>query len=98
MIIYILLPLLVCQVFKFFRLKKVFLTYLSSGMVVLALTLASKLFIHLNTVPAFEGMVVLEDSFYVSLSANVILALFWTLFFQYIFNRTTGISGAKSKS
>ncbi|MCW3103259.1 MAG: hypothetical protein JWO09_1699 [Bacteroidetes bacterium] len=97
MIIYILLPLLVCQVFKFFRLKKVFLTYLASGTIVFTLTLATKLFIHLNPVASSE-IIMQEDSFYVSLSANVILALFWALFFQYIFNRTTGISRVKSKS
>ena len=91
MLLYIFLPLLISWLFKRFKLKRIYFTYLVSGGIILLIPILVFVvgFLSMDTpdIAAFS----VDKGLLVSVFGNIGFALFFTLFFQYIFNKTMGL-------
>lgn len=95
MIVCILLPLFVSWIFKKLNFKRIFFTYLISGMFILILPILSFI-IKFSTMSIVDATTIAFDKAPITaLIGSAGLTLFMTAFFQYIFNNTMNLNGIK---
>lgn len=97
MIFSILIPLFISWLFKKAGLKKLFFTYIISGSVIILLPISIFVIRLINTGIIDASSLATDKSSIVGFLGNIGFSLFFTLFFQFIFNKTFKLKGSENK-
>ncbi|MBL0331035.1 MAG: hypothetical protein IPP64_16870 [Bacteroidetes bacterium] len=88
----IFLPLLVSWIFKRINSKRIYLTYIISGMMVVFIPLFITVIRMINTFLTMGAPDTAAFAFhFAEMTGGILIMVFITLFFQYIFNKTMGL-------
>lgn len=93
MLLYIFLPLFISWLFKQWKFKRLYLTYIISGLLVIIIPigmLIMRVFYTFVSMDAPDSIAFAHG--FVEMAGNIAITLFVTLFFQYIFNKTMGLN------
>lgn len=93
MLLYLFLPLLISWLFKKFEFKRIYLTYIISGLFVVFISIGTLIMRTISIL--LTGDTPDTTAFalgFAQLVGGIAITLLITLFFQYIFNKTMGIS------